>query len=310
MSPTQDRPFFPRINHRRAFAALGWTACAAAGLTIMPPSAGSADSPPRGADQPRAQVAAHPRESTSHRLAVGVDQTSGADQTAIDRAKALMAACQVRYDALRDYTCTFYKREAIDGKLSDYHVMDFKARTKPLSFYIKCSTPRKGREAIWIKGKHDGKVVAHDSGVIKVLAGTMYLDPKGNIAMEDNRHPITEAGLGNMIETIRRSWEVELKPGLTQVRIQEGHKVGDRPCTMIETTHLKHDSSFVFHRLRLFIDDQLGLPVRLEGFDWPKGPHAAPELVEEYTFDRLKVNVGLSDRDFDPANPSYAYGRF
>jgi outer membrane lipoprotein-sorting protein len=31
--------------------------------------------------------------------------------------------------------------------------------------------------------------------------------------------------------------------------------------------------------------------------------------VEDYQFQNLKVNVGLSDRDFDPSNPSYSYKR-
>ena len=221
----------------------------------------------------------------------------------------MMADCRARFAEVRDYTCTFYKRERLDGVLSATHTMAFKARSSPLSFYIKCASPRAGREAIWIRGRNNGKVVAHDAGLVKVLAGTMYLDPKGGVAMEDNRHPITEAGLGNLIETVCHRWDVELKPGATQVEFHPGMKVGDRECTMIETTHPRHDPGFVFHRVRLYIDDQLGLPIRLEGYDWPKAG-APAELVEEYTYSHLKINPGLTDRDFDPANPSYAYGRF
>ena len=304
----QEQPFFPRTMARYAARTLG---VAVTTLLVTAP-AGSADGPVAH-DQPRAQVAtsSHDSAGVNHRLpALVTSPAKVADQATIDRAKQLMVACQARYDAIQDYTCTFFKREAIAGKLSEYHVMKFKARTQPLSFYIKCSSPRQGREAIWIKGKNNGKVVAHDAGMIKVLAGTMYLDPKGDIAMEDNRHPITEAGLGHMIDTVRHNWDLELQAGVTQVLIQPGIKVGDRDCTRIETTHPQRNNAFIFHRARVYIDTQLGLPIRLEGFDWPRFPGAEPELVEEYTFDHLKVNVGLGDRDFDPANPSYAYGRF
>lgn len=297
LSRASDRAHRPRKIGRLALA----LAASTTGLAAL----AGAD------DQPRARVAVAPHESTAARRATGDPAApSLAEAEAIARAKQMMAECQARYAAVRDYTCTFYKRERIDGVLSGTHVMALKARAAPLSFYVKCANPRAGREAIWIKGKHDGKVVAHDAGLVKVLAGTMYLDPKGGVAMEDNRHPITEAGLGNMIDTVRHRWDIELKPGATQVRFAPGMKVGDRECTMIETTHTRHDASFVFHRVRIFIDDALGLPIRLEGYDWPKHVGAAPELVEEYTYGHLKLNPGLTDRDFDPGNPSYAYGRF
>jgi len=45
----------------------------------------------------------------------------------------------------------------------------------------------------------------------------------------------------------------------------------------------------------------------------PRGaahPGAAPELVEEYTYLDLRTDVGLTDRDFDPRNAAYSFGRF
>ena len=266
---------------------------------------------PRKSDIPRAQVAVAPHDSMSVKRVTALSPAHpAADLDSVNRAKRMMAECRSRYDLVNDYSCTFYKRERMEGVLSSTHVMQLKARTNPLSFYVKCVTPRAGREAIWIKGKNSGKVIAHDAGFVKVLAGTMYLDPKGGVAMEDNRHPITEAGLGNMIDAVRHRWDLELKPGLTRVEFHSGMKVGDRECTMIETTHPLHDATFVFHRVRLFIDDKLGLPIRLEGYDWPKHVGVEPELVEEYTYANLRINPGFSERDFDPGNPSYSYGRF
>jgi len=313
-----------RASHRRwAFGLAARFACfggAVAGLGIILEtslfrSTGSAEGAedPKPTYVPRAKVAAVPPESMANRRAstlAASPSLSAADVEAVNRAKRMIADCRTRYDAVRDYTCTFYKRERFDGKLSGMHVMAMKARTSPLSFYFKAATPKTGREAIWVKGKNNGKVVAHDAGLVKVVAGTMNLDPKGDLAMEDNRHPITDAGLGHMIDTIARRWEVELKPGLTRVEFHPHSKVGDRECTMIETTHPLHDGTFIFHRVRLYIDDKFGLPIRLEGYDWPKHPGVEPELVEEYTYANLRLNPGLTDRDFDPTNPSYSYGRF
>jgi hypothetical protein len=32
--------------------------------------------------------------------------------------------------------------------------------------------------------------------------------------------------------------------------------------------------------------------------------------MEEYSYTDLKTGVGLTDLDFDPANPRYSFGRF
>ena len=188
--------------------------------------------------------------------------------------------------------------------------MNMKARTKPSSLYFKFLRPNAGREAIFVHGENNNKIIAHDVGLGRVIAGTMHLDPKGGMAMEENRHPVTEAGLGSMIDTVKERWDVELHPGESVVLFHPQAKVGDRPCLMVESIHPGRGPEFLFHKVKLYVDRELGLPIRFEAYDWPKHPGAEPELMEEYTFMNLRVNVGLKDRDFDPKNAQYSYGRF
>ncbi len=229
---------------------------------------------------------------------------------AIERAKAAMAECAARYRALRDYACVFHKRERIDGKLIRPHVMDMRVRTEPYAVYIKFVAPDPGREAIFEPSKHNGKIVYHDIGLGRLIAGTMLLDPRGSLAMDENRHPITDAGLGNLIDMLRDRWAIELDPGNTVVTIHEHARVADRACTMIEASHPRVSGLYSFHKVKVFIDHELGLPIRFEAYDWPKSAGAEPELVEEYTYSDLKTDIGLGDADFDAANPRYAFGRF
>ena len=80
--------------------------------------------------------------------------------------------------------------------------MEMKSRIEPASIYFKFQAPNRGREAIYVKGLHDDRVLAHDVGLGKWIAGTMRLDPKGSMAMGASRHPITDAGIGPLIETV------------------------------------------------------------------------------------------------------------
>jgi hypothetical protein len=244
---------------------------------------------------------------------MGGASTSSALVTATDPialARQAIADCRARYRQVHDYTCSFLKRERIDGQLTPLHVMTMKVRTQPMSIYIQFQKPNRGREAIYVAGRNGGHVLAHDVGLGKVLAGTLSLDPRGARAMEDCLHPITEAGIGHLIDTVATHWASELSTAETQITFHPNARVGSHPSTMIESAHPHHRPGFLFHKVKLYIDHVHGLPIRFEAYDWPKHPGAVPELVEEYTYLNLKLNVGLTDADFDADNARYSFGRF
>jgi Protein of unknown function (DUF1571) len=236
--------------------------------------------------------------------------TTVQSETPIERAIRAIADSQARYDRVEDYVCTFYKRERIAGRLTPLHIMSMKVRTKPQSIYFKFQQPAHGREAIYIAGRHGSKILAHDVGFNKLLAGTLALEPTSARAMEDCRHPITEAGIGPLLDTLAKRWAVELDPEETKITFRDDILVGQRRCTMIESAHPHRRPEFLHHMVRVYIDQELGLPIRFEAFDWAKRPGSEPLLTEEYSYSHLKVNVGLQDIDFDVSNSAYAFGRF
>lgn len=230
---------------------------------------------------------------------------------AIERARAMVAECREVYAGVRDYRCVFYKRERLaSGRTTPLAIMQMKARTSPRSIYFKFLKPNAGREAIWVADQNDGKIVVHDVGLGKLLAGTLHLDPQSRMAMADSRHPISDAGLGHLLATVSERWQVELKPGESQIQFHHDVQVGDRDCTMIESTHTERDPEFHFHKVKLYIDRELKLPIRFEAYDWPETADAEPPLAEEYTYQELELNPGLSADEFDPGNEAYAFGRF
>ena len=248
--------------------------------------------------------------SNRSRAQAGSDSHEAEPETPIARALASIEKCQLRYRNVRDYTCTFSKRERIKGQLTPLNVLVMKARTRPRSIYLRFRQPSPGREAIYIVGCNGGKVLAHDVGLNKLLAGTVRLEPTGGRAMADCRHPISEAGIGPLLDTLQTRWSSELDPSESVVAFRDDQTVGTRRCTMIETTHPHQQPRFMFYRVRLFIDDELGLPIHFEAYDWPSSPQAPAEMVEDYTYGDLRLNVGLSDLDFDVSNGNYAFGRF
>ncbi len=239
-----------------------------------------------------------------------VPETVDPAVAAVNQAKQTIAQARQRYTQIHDYSCLFTKRERVDGAMTPLYVMSMKAKARPTSIYFKFMRPYEGREAIYVQGRNNGRVMVHDVGIGKLLAGTLALDPRSPRAMEDNRHPITEAGLGYLIETIHSRWNVEMRAGETQVSVRSGAKVGNRPCTMVDSTHPQRQNHYLYHKVRVYFDDEHGLPIRYEAYDWPRRPGQAPDLLEEYTYQNLRLNVGLTEADFDPSNAAYSFGRF
>ena len=219
----------------------------------------------------------------------------------------------------RDYTAILVKRERVGGRLYDEQYMFAKIRNRkvnsagqvatPFSFYLKFLKPSsvKGREVIYVEGQNNGKLVAHEGGFKGKFTPSLYLDPNGTLAMMGQRYPATEIGIERMCEKLIARASHDRTLGDCQVTTQPA-KINKRPATRVEVVHPNRKPKLDFHMARVFVDNEYGVPVRYEAYDWPRTPGAPVsenELIEEYTYVRLEFNVGLSDADFDPANKAY-----
>lgn len=213
-----------------------------------------------------------------------------------------------------DYTCTIVKQERIKGELGPPEHMRAQIRNRktggvhpaqPLSVYLNFLKPDaiQGREVIYVEGQNNGKMVAHEAKGFKQAFGWVWLNPDGILAMQGQRYPITEIGIENLvdklIERATRDRKNDPEALTTQVRFIEGAKINGRSCMVIEVTHPVQKPYYDFHIAQVFIDDQLQVPVRYAAYVWPTTPGGKPELDEAYTYLDMKLNVGLSDNDFD-----------
>ena len=81
----------------------------------------------------------------------------------------------------------------------------------------------------------------------------------------------------------------------------------DRPCTVLEVTHHVPRPYFDFHVAEIFIDDKLNIPVRYAAYSWPTQDGGEKELLEEYTYRDIKINLNMTNADFDAKNTKYNF---
>ncbi len=210
---------------------------------------------------------------------------------------------------LEDYSCNFVKHERVGGDLLDHEHMFMKVRHRPFSVYMYFLSPPavRGQEVIFVEGQNDGKMWAHTIGVRDRLVGTVSLSPTGPLAMKGNRYPITEAGILTLVTRLIEIGERDAKFGECDVQFFPDAKVNGRRCTCIQVVHPVPRRNFLFHLARIYVDDELNMPIRYEAFDWPEKQGGKPVLTEEYTYLNFKANNGFTDADFDIRNPSYNF---
>jgi hypothetical protein len=294
------------INKWRSAAVLGL------GLSVIaaPASMGQQPAPPAGngaVAQPVARV-------SKNEIPVAAIAAPHPLDPALDLARQSLGLMQSQ---ITDYTAVLVKRERIDGELGDNEFMFVKIRNRkvennqvvvPFSVYLAFLKPAtvKGREVIFIENQNDGKLIAHEGGMKRML-GTHLLEPTGYLAMAGQKYPLTDIGLENLVTKLIEKGERDKTYGHCQVELIPGAKVSGRTCSILQVTHPEQKPHYEFHIAQVFMDDEWKIPVRYAAYGWPTKTGEEPDVIEEYTYQNIKINVGLTDKDFDMANGDYNF---
>jgi hypothetical protein len=205
------------------------------------------------------------------------------------------------YAAVQDYTCLFVKREQIQGRLQPDHLITMNVRTRPFEIYLRWLGPANvaGQEVCYVPSKNAGEMRIHATGV-RGAFGFVSIKIDDPRVTQSSRHPITEAGIGRLIERYQPRWAAERDLGKTQVRIGE-YDYNRRRCIRVECTHPDMSSGqYYAYRTVIYFDKQTHLPIRVESYDAPR-PGGPPtlDLLESYSYVDLKLNVGVNEAVFN-----------
>ncbi len=239
----------------------------------------------------------------SYLTAYGADVTKKTVRTKDTLAlKQYILNMQKAYSKVKDYTAILYKQEWIDGEMRPVETIFMKFREKPFSVYMKwIKNPHKNQEVIFVKGWNRDRLKVHKGSFPDI---TMNINPLGRLAMRGNRHTILEAGIGNIVKTSIDDlmWsEKHPEAGFKLSDCGEVNLYGTMTHCIEILRPVKRKPTDYAHRIKMYIDNATGLPVGVQIWDY-KGI-----FVENYAFSKVKLNVGLTDKDFSPDNPNYDF---
>lgn len=206
------------------------------------------------------------------------------------------------FERVQDYTTTFHKQERVDGELLPKERIELKFR-KPLSLYLKwVGEVNQTREVIYVKGWNNDKIRAHKGSFPDM---TVNLKVDSGLAMDGNRHRITEAHFGHSIGVIARDARLSESRPQDDVRYTDlGERIvyGARSrCFEARRPSGEVVSVYYAARAKVCFDVRTKMPTRITVWN------SDGDLLEDYGYENTKLNVGLTDADFDPENAEYDF---
>ncbi|HJT76634.1 MAG TPA: DUF1571 domain-containing protein, partial [Gemmataceae bacterium] len=216
----------------------------------------------------------------------------------------LYAQAATTYAAIPAYTARLRQREQVNGKDKPEEVMAFRFRKEPWSVYFRWIGPEaRGREVVYVRGRYDGKIHTRLAAgdVLLMPAGARFsVAPDSIMARGRSRHPITEAGIGTLVERFGQLLTAAERGDrshgtLTYLGLQSRPEFTG-PVEAVE--HMIPPGAEAAlpgggRRLWYFAADS-HLPVLISTRD------ATGHEVEYYCYDQLRYPVSLTDDDFNP----------
>ncbi len=249
-------------------------------------------------------------------------------------------------DRVRDYTMTLVRQEVMGGKLQPERTA-IEKWSRPYRLYLKdVAGPDAGQEVLFVRGRNGDRLRAHrgrfpDLTVSLDPEGSWAMAHAHHPVTQVSLPGFVRIVLDNLAEARRRNeggvrllgrdtlwgrqalrleltcppeassrvmrkgetlWDLERETGQTMYVILHFNRArgwrGPRDPRAGDTVLVPR---YYAGRVVLDVDEELRLPIRALIYDHDGN------LYERYEHRDLRINVGLTDSDFDPKNPAYRF---
>jgi uncharacterized protein DUF1571 len=246
---------------------------------------------------------------------------------------------------VNDYTMTMFKHERFGDKMGPEVLVQVKW-ARPFKVYLKyLNEADKGQEVLFVKGRNDDELLAHQGSFPDITisldpCGSTCMSENHHPIVKGSLFDFISGIENNIRQAIKRNeGEIRLKSetlwGRSCTKLEVFHVKGGWYHAMADGETLwevaerydrnmyqilhhnpgqgwdeaddpgKGDQVFIprYYSSRMFvwIDNELNMPLKAITYD-----HFG-QLYEVFENRNLQVNVGLTEKDFDPDNPEYDF---
>jgi hypothetical protein len=226
------------------------------------------------------------------------------EEAKVNPLRAIHHKAAQKHASLDSYVLRLRRREVVGGQNRPEEIMLMKFRREPWSVYFKwLGTEGQGREVVYVKGRHGNMIHSLTAaGDLLFLPGgkRFRVAPDSFLVKSKSRYPITDAGLGGLIDRfgqlVAANEKGDMRHGAAKYLGQlKRPEFEPKVEGVLQIIPAKSDPHLPRGGQRLwFFDTTLHLPVLIITQD------DTGREVEYYCHDRFQFPVRLDDDDFDP----------
>jgi len=217
---------------------------------------------------------------------------------------ALLLGMEAAYARVERYTARFVRQEVVEGVLRPREEALLKWERPGLLYLRWIAGPPAGREILFVPGRNDDRMLVREPGLLTRFA-TIVMAPDSPRVLEESRHPVTDIGVGRLIDLVLKNVHRAARAGELTVR---DHGVSRGPEGLerrLEALFPREpERGYAGRRLVLTLAADSGLLVRAMVHD------RDGRMLGDYAYRELRLNPSLTAADFDAANPAYGFPRW
>lgn len=230
--------------------------------------------------------------------------TAGGEQT-LEALKAMLD----RYDrTIHDYSCTFIKKERVNGQLRNEQIMSAEFMEEPFSVHLKWDElgDSMAQQAIFVDGKitddNGNKMAwAQPKSPLNLIVNRVEQDIWGANAKRASRKPISNFGVANSLRLIIKYCDIAYADGDLDLRYVGEGTIKGRKTFVIERRlpfDGNEDGKYPDAYLIVHIDEENLIPAAAVAYN--KDQVSEETLLGSYVWTDFKPNLGLTEDLFTP----------
>lgn len=232
-------------------------------------------------------------------LVLGLPCSAAAEDPAV-----LLRGMEAAYARVEGYTALFVRQEVVEGVLRPKEEARLKWKRPGLLYLRWIAGPPAGREILFVPGRNDERMLVREPGFLARFT-TIVMAPDSPRVLEESRHPVTDIGIGRLIDLVLRDARRAALAGELTV-LDQGAAGGPEGLERrLEVLFPQGpERGYAGRRLELALAVDSGLPVSVIVHD------GDGRMIADYAYRELRLNPPLTAADFDAANPAYGFPRW
>jgi len=253
--------------------------------------------PGLGATPAVAEPAQAPTETTNYQDPI--------DRMAHESPLELLREAQRRYrDSVVDYTCYFTKQENLYGRMTAVQGAQVRFRAQPFSVFMHwVQNPDKARRVCYVAGKwttKDGEPAAlcePEGAIARAFISKILRPIHGAEAKAASRRTIDQFGFASTLDLIIKYSLIAQQRGELKLTHLGDGEVDGRPTYVFERRlpYTGEGGEYPDRVLVYHLDKETLLPVLCASY----ADEAKQELLGQYMYTRVQLNIGLTDAHFE-----------